>query len=270
MHAEWLRDVVGVPLSCDSLTCDLARPSSYASRGAIRLTRQLRPKQPFLSTPRSAPRTGPPARHRREAAAKRPPRPRRQRCAFSVGTCRSRSRRSRSCSVSRFAHTRSTRSPKSWPWVSLTPFKPSRSPYSRAPVPRMPRVKALRLSDRRPRVGPPGDCALGDPVVRHEPQAAPRLGDRERRIEGARGTAGAQQLSAGVLGAGDSEHFPNELAGLKCLYLVTRSLDPTGQGPSTMHDAVEASAKCVRDHLRRPIPGRRNLLITPPETALAR
>jgi transposase-like protein len=25
-------------------------------------------------------------------------------------------------------------------------------------------------------------------------------------------------------------HFPNEMAALKCLYLVTRSLDPTGQG----------------------------------------
>ena len=25
-------------------------------------------------------------------------------------------------------------------------------------------------------------------------------------------------------------HFPNELAALKCLYLVTRSLDPTGVG----------------------------------------
>jgi len=25
-------------------------------------------------------------------------------------------------------------------------------------------------------------------------------------------------------------HFPTELAALKCLYLVTRSLDPTGQG----------------------------------------
>jgi putative transposase len=25
-------------------------------------------------------------------------------------------------------------------------------------------------------------------------------------------------------------HFPNELAALKCLYLVTRSLDPSGQG----------------------------------------
>ena len=25
-------------------------------------------------------------------------------------------------------------------------------------------------------------------------------------------------------------HFPNDQAALKCLYLVTRSLDPTGQG----------------------------------------
>ena len=25
-------------------------------------------------------------------------------------------------------------------------------------------------------------------------------------------------------------HFPNEQAALKCLYLTTRSLDPTGQG----------------------------------------
>jgi putative transposase len=25
-------------------------------------------------------------------------------------------------------------------------------------------------------------------------------------------------------------HFPNDAAALKCLYLVTRSLDPTGQG----------------------------------------
>jgi transposase-like protein len=27
-----------------------------------------------------------------------------------------------------------------------------------------------------------------------------------------------------------SGHFPNDAAALKCLYLVTRSLDPTGQG----------------------------------------
>lgn len=26
-------------------------------------------------------------------------------------------------------------------------------------------------------------------------------------------------------------HFPSEQAALKCLYLVVRSLDPTGQGP---------------------------------------
>ena len=65
-------------------------------------------------------------------------------------------------------------------------------------------------------------------------------------------------------------HFPTEQAALKCLYLVTRSLDPTGHGQATMDDAVEASAQRVRDHLRRPIPGRRDLLTKPPETPLAR
>jgi putative transposase len=35
-------------------------------------------------------------------------------------------------------------------------------------------------------------------------------------------------------------HFPSEQAALKCLYLVTCSLDPTGQG--TMGTEVEASA----------------------------
>jgi putative transposase len=55
-------------------------------------------------------------------------------------------------------------------------------------------------------------------------------------------------------------HFPNEMAALKCLYLVTRSLDPTGQGRARWAVRHEASAQRVRDHLRRPIPGRRRLL----------
>jgi len=36
---------------------------------------------------------------------------------------------------------------------------------------------------------------------------------------------------------------------------------PDGCGQGTMDDAVETSAECVRDHLRRPIPGSRNLLM---------
>ena len=48
---------------------------------------------------------------------------------------------------------------------------------------------------------------------------------------------------------------------MKCLYLVTRSLDPTGARQGTMDDAVEASTQRVRDHLRRPFPGGRNLLM---------
>ena len=65
-------------------------------------------------------------------------------------------------------------------------------------------------------------------------------------------------------------HFPTEQAALKCLYLVTRSLDPTGHRPGTMDHAVEASTERVRDHLRRPIPGRRNLLMKTPETPFTR
>lgn len=48
---------------------------------------------------------------------------------------------------------------------------------------------------------------------------------------------------------------------MKCLYLVTRSLDPTGVGRARQDDAVEASAQRVRDHFRRPIPCSRNLVM---------
>src|ERR1700760_96056 len=48
-------------------------------------------------------------------------------------------------------------------------------------------------------------------------------------------------------------HFPNEQAALKCLYLVTRSLDPTGTGRTRWAMRWEASTQRVRDHLRRPV-----------------
>jgi len=47
-------------------------------------------------------------------------------------------------------------------------------------------------------------------------------------------------------------HFPNEQAALKCLYLTTRSLDPTGQG--TMGHKVEAGPERIRHHGPRPYP----------------
>jgi putative transposase len=56
-------------------------------------------------------------------------------------------------------------------------------------------------------------------------------------------------------------HFPSEQAAMKCLYLVTRSLDPTGVGRARWMMRHEASAQRVRDHLRRPFPGGRNLLM---------
>lgn len=50
-------------------------------------------------------------------------------------------------------------------------------------------------------------------------------------------------------------HFPSEQAAMKCLYLVTRSLDPTRVGRGTIDDEVEASTQRVRNRLQRPIPG---------------
>ena len=75
------------------------------------------------------------------------------------------------------------------------------------------------------------------------PTRSSRLNARYRRAVKARG------------------HFPTEQAALKCLYLVTRSLDPTGHRAGTMGHAVEASPERVRHHLRRPLAGSRNLLM---------
>ena len=47
-------------------------------------------------------------------------------------------------------------------------------------------------------------------------------------------------------------HFPNEQAALKCLYLVIRSLDPTGTRPGTLDEPLEARPQRLRHHLRRP------------------
>lgn len=45
-------------------------------------------------------------------------------------------------------------------------------------------------------------------------------------------------------------HFPTEQAPLKCLYLVTRGLDPKGHGSDTMNHAVEAHAQHFHRHPR--------------------
>ena len=55
-------------------------------------------------------------------------------------------------------------------------------------------------------------------------------------------------------------HFPSEQVALKCLYLVTRSLTHRDR-PGPMDDAAETGPERVRNHLRRPIPGSRNLLM---------
>lgn len=50
-------------------------------------------------------------------------------------------------------------------------------------------------------------------------------------------------------------HFPTEQAALKCLYLVTRGLDPKGTGQARWDHAVEARDQRFRRHLRRPHAG---------------
>ena len=46
-------------------------------------------------------------------------------------------------------------------------------------------------------------------------------------------------------------HFPNEQAAMKCLYLVVRSLDPTGPARA-LDEPLEARPQRLRHHLRRP------------------
>ena len=48
-------------------------------------------------------------------------------------------------------------------------------------------------------------------------------------------------------------HFPNKQATLKCLYLVTRSLDPTGGGRARWMKKRNARAERVYDHLPRTV-----------------
>ena len=46
-------------------------------------------------------------------------------------------------------------------------------------------------------------------------------------------------------------HFPSEAAALKCLYLVTRSLDPKGTGQQRWGGPLEARFECVRSNICR-------------------
>lgn len=61
-------------------------------------------------------------------------------------------------------------------------------------------------------------------------------------------------------------HFPTEQAALKCLYLVIRSLDPTGQGRARWTMRWKPALNAVRDHLRRQLVGSRDLLMETAET----
>jgi hypothetical protein len=63
-------------------------------------------------------------------------------------------------------------------------------------------------------------------------------------------------------------HFPFR-AGRAAMSVPGNSFPGTDRcGQGTMDDAVETSVECVRDHLRRPTPGSRELLMKPPEPPL--
>jgi hypothetical protein len=64
-------------------------------------------------------------------------------------------------------------------------------------------------------------------------------------------------------------HFPTEQAA-KVPVPGHPVPGPHRQRPGAADDAVEARAQRFRHHLRRPVPGRRNVLTEPPETPLAR
>jgi len=60
-------------------------------------------------------------------------------------------------------------------------------------------------------------------------------------------------------------HFPTEQAALKCLYLVTRSLDPTGRGRARWAMRWKPAPQRVRHHLRRPHLSERGLTMPRPD-----
>ena len=65
-------------------------------------------------------------------------------------------------------------------------------------------------------------------------------------------------------------HFPNEQAAMKCLYLVVRSLDPTGKGSDAMDEPMEARTQRLRPHLRGPALPDRAMTPPAPVTPLSR
>jgi transposase-like protein len=91
-----------------------------------------------------------------------------------------------------------------------------------------------------------------DVVGRHDTRFCNRLYDTEiRRVIFS--TNAIESLNARYRRAVRARgHFPTEMAALKCLYLVTRSLDPTGRGKARWATRSKPAPERVRHHLRRP------------------
>ena len=138
--------------------------------------------------------------------------------------------------------------------------------------------KYRRQRDRRPRrvrrpgreVGSPlpgRDQVVGQrvgrvhpvPRLRHRDPHGDLLDQRHRVLE--------RPVSAGDQGP---RALPERAGRVEVPVLGDPIAGPHRGRAGTMDDALEASVERVRDHLRRPIPGRRNLLMEPPETPLER
>jgi transposase-like protein len=66
------------------------------------------------------------------------------------------------------------------------------------------------------------------------------------------------------------EHFPNEQAALNCLYLVTRSLDPTGTGRARWAMRWKPALNAFAITFGHRFPAAETYQPNPPETPLAR
>ena len=119
--------------------------------------------------------------------------------------------------------------------------------------------RGVRRADREMGAAlPGGDPALGQRLERVHPVPGLRRGDPPGHLLDQRDRVAQCPLPAGDQG-------PRALPLRAGRTEMPLSGDPIS-GPDrrrqgTMDDAVEASAQCVRDHLRRPIPGSRDLLM---------
>lgn len=97
----------------------------------------------------------------------------------------------------------------------------------------------------------------------HHAAAVDSSGKRLWSAKVADGQRQIDELVARAAASGAEVRWAVDLVSPAAALLLSSGQDKVGH-------AVEARPECLRHHLRRPLPGRRNLLTEPPETPLAR